>query len=49
MDLGMGLILFIGSAEADKRTGFRKGQIYEKEISWMVKLNWVPSVKIVTQ
>ena len=46
--LVLGLILFAGIADA-KRTNFRKGQIYEGEISWMVKLNWVPSVKNVIQ
>ena len=38
------LILFIGSTEAAKRTDFRKGQIYEGEISWTgkQKLNLPP-------
>ena len=42
--LVLGLILFIGSAEAAKRTDFRKGQIYEGEISWTgkKKLNLPP-------
>jgi hypothetical protein len=35
--LVLGLILSIGSAEAGKRTDFRKGQVYEGEISWTAK------------
>jgi len=37
--LVLGLILSIGSAEAGKRTDFRKGQVYEGEISWLQKIN----------
>ena len=42
--LVLGLLLFVETTEAAKRTAFKKGQIYEGEISWTgkKKLNLPP-------